>query len=266
MKYYLSCIILFTASSLFAQQKEGTIVYERKVNMHRTINNPQVQAMMPEFRTSKHALQFAEQISLFTAVPEEEAPDPFDGGGGGRFVMRFGAENTSLFKNYAEQKQIETREIGDRIFIIQDNLTKQNWKLSEETKSILGHTCRKATTTIKTRRPVMRMMTNNNGNTTATNTAPEEIEQSVVAWYAEDIIAPVGPDNFGQLPGAILELDIDNGLSLTIATEIKSVYNKKELKEPTKGKKVTREEFAKLMQEMMSNMGGPGMRTMRMGN
>jgi hypothetical protein len=44
--------------------------------------------------------------------------------------------------------------------------------------------------------------------------------------------------------------------------------SKKELKEPTKGKKVTQDEFRKMQLAMMQNMqmGGGGMRTFGMGN
>ncbi len=49
--------------------------------------------------------------------------------------------------------------------------------------------------------------------------------------------------------------------------EISPKVDVAKIKEPSKGKKVTAEEFAKerekLMQEMMQNNGGPGMRVIR---
>jgi GLPGLI family protein len=68
----------------------------------------------------------------------------------------------------------------------------------------------------------------------------------------------------GQLPGTILEIDVNNGRNIFKAVEISPKVDVAKIKEPTKGKKATPEEFAKerekLMQEMMQNGGGPGMR------
>jgi GLPGLI family protein len=64
------------------------------------------------------------------------------------------------------------------------------------------------------------------------------------------------------LPGTILEIDINNGRNTFKAIEISPKVDVAKIKEPSKGKKVTAEEFAKerekLMQEMMQNGGGPG--------
>ena len=42
----------------------------------------------------------------------------------------------------------------------------------------------------------------------------------VVAWYAEDIASPAGPETFGGLPGAVLAMDINNGEMIYTAVEI----------------------------------------------
>ena len=80
----------------------------------------------------------------------------------------------------------------------------------------------------------------------------------ISAWFAEDIVSPVEPENNGGLPGAILMLDINNGESTYTAIDIKPTVNKKDIKQPTKGKKVTREEFRNTVKEMMQNFGPPG--------
>jgi len=77
-----------------------------------------------------------------------------------------------------------------------------------------------------------------------------------VAWFAQNILAPVGPDSYGQLPGVILELDVDNGTMVYKALTLKTTVEAKELKEPKKGKKVTRQEYVKLQRELFQNQGG----------
>lgn len=259
MTIRLTTLALLATITASAQQKEGTILYKKTVNMHRTINNEQMKAMMPEFRTSKHQLLFSDSISLYKTVPEDEAPDPFGGGNGGMVIrMGGGADGGDLFKNFAQSKAIQANEIGGRNYLIIDSVRQSAWKLSDETKQIAGFTCNKAT--IKVNAPIRRMMTvsstGGNADTAQQTSAPKQIE--VVAWYTTSIPVPAGPDTYGQLPGAILEINMDNGLTVITATEVKNTVTKKELQEPKKGKQVTRAEFQKMMTEMMSQ-GGPMM-------
>ena len=87
-KIIFSITSLLTAATLFAQVKEGTIIYERKINMHRRITDEQMKAMIPEFRTSKFQLLFSDSISMYKAVPEDNTPDPFAGNGGNMIMIR----------------------------------------------------------------------------------------------------------------------------------------------------------------------------------
>lgn len=267
--YMRKVLLSFTCLSGFllanAQQKEGTIVFERKINMYKTITDEQMRAMMPEFRTSKHMLLFSDSISVYKAIPEDEAPDPFAGGGGGgpRMIMRFGNDGGDLYKNFSQSKSILSSELGGKNFLIVDSIKPQPWKLSMETKQILGQTCHKATRKIPAAVMGMRVMTMGGPGAATTDTtikkaAPPK-DWEIVAWFADNIVSPVGPESYGQLPGVILELDIDNGRTVYTAKEIKATVDAKELKEPKKGKVVTQEEYRKLVQQMMQNQGGPAM-------
>jgi GLPGLI family protein len=273
-KILFSVCFLGLFMTLAAQQKVGTVIFERKINMHQIIQDEQMRAMMPEFRTSEHILLFSDSVSVYKLVPEDEAPDPFAGGGGGggpRIMMRFGADGGDLYKNFTQSKSIQTSELGGKNFLITDSIRQQPWKLSIETKQILGYNCHKATRKINQPMMGMRRVTMTSGSGAPTidtssknKPAPKEIE--VVAWFADDIISPVGPENYGQLPGVILELNIDNGQTVYSAKEVKKTVDAKELKEPKKGKVVTQQEYMKMMQELMSNQGGPGMMRMRVDN
>lgn len=258
--------LLFTGlaglAMVHAQQKDGTIIYERKINMHKTIQDEQMKAMIPEFRTSQHILLFSDSVSMYKAVPEDEAPDPFAGGGGGRVMIRMGGDGGEMYKNFSQAKAIQSTEVGGRNFLILDTIKQQPWKLSEETKQILGYTCHKATRKIQQPTGGRRMvMMNGGGGPTpppdTTQNKPQVKEVDVVAWYADNIITPAGPENFGQLPGVILQLDVDNAATVYTATQVKKTVDAKELKEPKKGKTVSRAEYMKIMNDMMS---GGGMR------
>lgn len=83
---------------------------------------------------------------------------------------------------------------------------------------------------------------------------------NIVAWFTDAITMGAGPEGYqGQLPGTILELDINNGRSKFTAVGISPKMDPKEIKEP-RGKKITQEEYVKerdkLFKEMNENGGG----------
>ena len=269
---------LFAFIAANAQMKEGKIVYERKINMWKMITDPEMRTRIPEFRTSQLELLFNDQNSLFRSVPDDEAPDPFANSGGGerggqRFAFRM--PETTTYTNIATQMQYESRPMFEKTFLVIDSLKPLKWKISEETKTIAKHVCKKATTMITAQNLRIggggpRGMGRNNGDSTnrpSPAITPKETE--VTVWYAEDIAASVGPDNYAGLPGAILEVDVDNGSNVTTATEITTKYPKKELVEPTKGDKMNRAQFQDAMKKLMEDMqrgGGMGGMRMRVNN
>jgi len=218
---------------LHAQIKEGKIVYEQKIDLHRRMQDEQMKAMVPQFRTSKYELNFADNQSMYKI--QEEEPDITENAGNGGIVMKFGGANSEYYKNFATQKQVEKRELGDKDYIIEDSLHHTTWKLMDTTKTILGYTCKKAT-----------------GKT--------ERGTDVEAWYTEDIPVSSGPETFNGLPGMILQIDINKEEFVTTAISIEKSADKKELKEPAKGKKITSEEYAAKMKELFGNQTGPVMR------
>ncbi len=242
-------LLIITGVSLvtqlcFAQLKEGEIVYERKVNMHKRLTGEQesMKNMVPEFTTFKMQLLFSGNESIFKQIQEEEdIREQADGPGEGRMIIRMGGDN-EVYKNYASGKIIELRELGPRKYIIEDSIRSLQWKLIEsESKTIKGYTCKKA-------------LTKN----------PQGGE--VVAWYSDQILCTSGPEMFGGLPGMILELDINDGEVVFSPLEIIDGGDKKIVKAPTNGKKITRNEFKKMMEEQLGPEaagGGPVIRIRR---
>ena len=270
----LSLFIVF-ALGAFSQSKQGTINYERKINIWKRIQDPQRRANIPEFRTTKHVLLFNDTISLYKTIKEEEEINPFDGGGegrgggfggGGRMGRMFGSNDGDLYKNYSKGMSVQATEQSGKDFLISDTIRKQPWKITGETKVILGYTCHKATLKQKGfgggnggfnggggRRNRDNQGDNPAATPDTTRRVPQEIE--IVAWFADKLLSPSGPENYGQLPGAILEVNIDNGSMVYSATEVKEVAAAKDLKEPKKGKPVTREEFRKIMMDLRQHFG-----------
>jgi GLPGLI family protein len=263
MKRLLIASAMLIAISSSAQVKEGKILYERTMQMQIRINddNPAMQNMIPKERKDKFELLFTEGKSLWQPVEDDGQSDEtaFGDGGGMRMFIRMPGSNDIVFHNITEAKKVEQRELADKNYLITDSIRKLSWKVTGETKTILGHNCMKATT--QRTQPSMRM-TMDNGEAkreSVTDTL------NIVAWFTNEIPGSFGPDMYqGQLPGTILEIDVNNGRNSFKAIEISPKVDVAKVKEPSKGKKATPEEFTKerekMMQDMMRNGGGPGMR------
>ena len=264
MKRLLIASAMLMAIPSLAQVKEGKILYERIIQLQIRINddNPAFQNMIPKERKDKFELLFGENKSLWQPVEDDNQGDEMSTGEGGgmRMVFRMPGSEDITFHNIAETKKVEQRELGGKYYIIADSIKKQSWKVAGETKVILGHNCMKATTQ-RTQESFRMSMENGEAKR-------EKVMDTlnIVAWFTNEIPGSFGPEMYqGQLPGTILEIDVNNGRNIFRAIEISSKIDVAKIKEPTKGKKATSQEFAKerekLMQEMMQNGGGgPGMR------
>jgi GLPGLI family protein len=252
----LACL----SSGLFAsaQMKEGKVVYERTTQMRIRMQNPEVANMIPQSRKDNFELLFSNNQSLWQYLPNADGNDGTVAGNG--MVFRMGGNNDITYTNLNTRKRVEQREMFDREYLVEDSVRSLSWKLSDETKTILGHVARKATAE---RIGVRSQMTMENGEMKRQEMPDTSV---VTAWFATDIPVAVGPLEYqGQLPGAILELNLNNGRVVFQAVEISPKVSTSSIKEPKKGKRVTQEEYTKerdkLMQEMQKNM--PAGRTMR---
>ena len=251
-------ISIFFSLSIFAQQKEGKVIYQRTMQMQIQINdNDHLQQMMPKSRTDKFELSFGNNQSVWKHIDEDENTDEMNTNGMQIRMMAPG-QNDIIFYDFGAAKKTEQRDMMDKKFIITDSIRKLNWKLTGETQTILGHVCQQAIAQRTGKRTQMNM---DNG-----KMERKEINDTtnIVAWFTSDIPVPAGPEVQGQLPGLILALDMNNGRMVYRALELSPKVDVATIKEPTKGKKVTPDEFTKerekMMQEMQKNNQGNGNR------
>ncbi|WP_366944332.1 GLPGLI family protein [uncultured Formosa sp.] len=99
---------------------------------------------------------------------------------------------------------------------IKDHIPSFNWILQNETQTILGYTCKKATA-----ERIMGVR-----------------KQHITAWYTEDIPINDGPKDFNGLPGLILQVNTNNNVLIKFEklkyskdtnTEIEAPKNESEL-------------------------------------
>ena len=231
-KLVLIIAAITTGNIVTAQVKEGTLLFDQKIDMHRRIpaEDEQMKAMLPHYRTNKYKLFFGDGQSFYKM--QEAEPDVTENTNGGGIVMKFGGANNEFYRNLNTHMEIDKKELAEKDYLIEDSIHSIKWKLADETKTILGFNCRKAL-----------------GKT--------ERGSDVEAWYTEEIPIASGPDIFSSLPGMILMVDINKGEFVYTATELKKTVDKKELKVPSKGKKLNTTEFAKLQKEILGDQSGP---------
>lgn len=228
-------------AAAFAQNTEGTIIFEEKMNMHRNLppEASDMKAMIPEFRVMKSELLFTATESLYRNVEEEE--DDAEAGNG-QVMIKMQRPEATFYRNYTSGQKIDQREFMGKFYLIEDAIGQTPWKVSGETRTILGYNCMKAvwedTTTDRKR--------------------------TVVAWFAPDIPVSAGPVTYGQLPGMILAIDINDGeLQLTALSIDLKTPKKGELEAPKKGEKTTQVDFQKMMDDRIRAMGGSSGRGIR---
>ena len=260
--------ILLMAASVFtlaaqAQTKEGKVIYDRTVQMMNNVRfggggnvPPEIQAQMdrmPKSRTDQFELLFSPEHSLYQFLPNAAADE--GGGtfaGGGMVIQMRMNTNEVSYVNYASGTRVDQREVMEKNFVVTDTVQKLQWKLSDETKTILNFTARKATACNIATRPRTTMENGEMKREMITDTVP------VVAWYTTEIPVPTGPSFQGQLPGLILELDMNKGQTVIKAVEFSPKVALNKIKEPKDGKRMTAAEFTsereKIMEEMRRNM------------
>ena len=228
----LGVVVSFAAAEIVVDLiQEGVITYEVKVNVHRTLpkERESMKNMIPEFRTSQHQLFFNPNESLYKPVEEEEEENFEQDGGGMR--MRFQQPRIEMYFDPATARRITQQEFMGKEYLIEDSLQVSPWKFGTETKTLMGYECKQA------------MYYN------------EQRKQQVVAWYTPQLRPFLGPETFNTLPGAVLEVNLNDGERILTAKSMEARPLKKyELKIPKQGIKTTQAEFKKMMDEHSERM------------
>lgn len=245
----LACCLSTTVACSYAQQNQGTIIFERTAQMRINIAENNGEQSAPQTRTDKFVLTFGNNQSLWKQAEKENEETEDMNSGGVQIRMMVAGSDDILYNNFNTSKRTELRVFLDRKFLIDDSIRPLKWKIGEETKTILNHVCTKATATTVTPRISMSI---DNG-----VMQKKEVQDTVniTAWFATDIPVSAGPAEFqGQLPGLILALDVNNGRQVYRAVEIKDKADIASIKEPTGKKRYTQAEFRKEREKMMDEM------------
>ncbi|MFY0603801.1 MAG: GLPGLI family protein [Flavobacteriaceae bacterium] len=269
MKILVTLTAFVLTFTLNAQSFSGKATYKthRKSNIkfggEKSTVTPEMQKQLEEkmkkMNQKTYILDFNRQESIYKQDVSLSSPTP-QVGNGGVMVMSIGGRGGAsdiLYKNIKEARFANKTELMGKIFLVKDSLNKYDWEMTGETKNIGKYTCYKATFSREVENMTMSML---NGEMKETKKKETII---TTAWYTPDIPVSNGPDDFGGLPGLILEIN-DGKLTIVCTEIVLNPTNKVEIKEPTKGKEVSREKFEaisrkkskEMMERFKSNRGG----------
>jgi len=258
--YFIAGLLI--SGHAWAQQQNGRVVYEftRKMMLHTDVAGGGPGMLAPPSPDQTHVIKlevlFGNNQMLRRSL-EDNTPPEFGNDNGIQFHVGMGDDDITWL-NFTESRKVEQKEFAAKQYLVSDSVRKLNWKLTGETKNILGYACQQATTMRSGKRNMISM---ENG---VMNRKEVPDTSNIVAWFTPAIPVSAGPDFEGQLPGLILQIDV-NGNTTYKAVEVSPKVDMASIKEPKKGKKVTAEEFSKERDKTMQEMQRSGGRnTIRM--
>ena len=220
--YILSIVYFFAIASMEAQITEGSIIYEVKINLHQLLPEGMegMKASIPEFQDSKKELIFNREQSVFIDYEEE-----LGRGRGGWFRM---SAREIHHQNLKENTYTVQRGLMNDDYLIVEEVEWYPWTLTGRSEVIAGKICQLA------------------------YRVDDRDSSMIEVWFSPEIPVSVGPERYFGLPGAVLMAVINYNERIYIATEInKGPISTSRLQAPTRGEKVTREEFEKISEKMM---------------
>mmetsp|Transcript_13508 Transcript_13508/g.35831 ORF Transcript_13508/g.35831 Transcript_13508/m.35831 type:complete len:282 (-) Transcript_13508:190-1035(-) len=259
MKKLFTLALFLVSIVAFSQSKfEGKATYMSKTTVDMTrfdqMSEAQKKQMMARFKSfleKTYTLSFNRNESSFKENVKLDAP------GANGFSWGRSNGQGSIYKNLKDKKMTEDTEQFSKRFRIVEDMELPQWEMTGETKQIGSYTTYKATMvkvdssvdwgSIFSRRG--RRGNNQKKDSTQVEKKKDEVRTlAVTAWWTPNIPVSAGPATYWGLPGLILELNA--GRTTMLCTEI--VLNPEEaitINEPTKGEKVSRKEYNKIMKE-----------------
>lgn len=232
MKNFITVFLLLASLTIFSQ-KSGKIIYSEVINTKPDMAKAEEQGwaqwaeMVPESMIFKKQLIYNDSVSMYVNIKEPE--DPNEENMIKRMARRYSNSNSQSYRNTSSNIFIEQKDFMGKSFLIKGEAEKIKWKMTGEMKVILNYPCLKA--------------------------VYKDSTETLEAWFTTEIPISVGPENYGGLPGMILELTSKKNKKTLTAIEINfEEIDETKVAKPTEGKEVTREEFHKIVREKMKEM------------
>ncbi len=172
----------------------GKIEYERKITVHRQADAEREEnwykemiKTAPAFHTSEFSLQFSPEKTVYRLQGNLPTIPMY-------WLLGPAKENIVL-TDLTKGQQESQKTVFEEKFLVADRIRPDQWRISEEKRTIAGMECRKAVTVICD-------------------------SVYVVAFYTDEIPVSGGPESFGGRPGMIQGLAIPRLYTTWFATRI----------------------------------------------
>lgn len=227
----LILVLPFLNSNLIAQNiafkatyiEKGTLPKD-KVEKIPEYLRPQVMPLIEKSLTKTMELSISDHESLYKEI--EEVDDTPANVNINIVTTRTSERMAIVYKDVKEDAMLTETMLADKGFLISENLNQIDWNIEDETKKIGQYEVRKATAVI-------------NG-------------EQTIAWFTTEIPINHGPKYYWGLPGLILGIELESGF--TITCEEITMNAKIDIKRPSKGKTVTRDEFTEYEQKYIAEV------------
>lgn len=252
----ITLVVLTITTNIMAQDFQGIATYKSQRKFDIKLDSTQMNsemhqrmmAMMKKQFEKTHILTFNKEESIYKEDEQLEAPQPQ----GMVMVMVETGGSDVMYKNTKEKRYTNQNESFSKLFLIRDKLEDIKWELGSETKNIGDYTCYKAN--FKREVEVRQSGISVNGDKDLDEEIkPEMKEITVTAWYTPQIPVNTGPAQYHGLPGLILEVS-DGTTTMMCSKVVLNPEKTVEIKEPTKGQKVTQKKYDDMMEKKMKEM------------
>ncbi len=257
-------VAFFVTAGVKAQDFQGRAYYESKTNVSGNfkIDSPSMTEQMKkdmEERMQKameksYILTFNKTESIYEEEQKLQGPSRDNGG---MMIKMESSTDGRIYKNIKSKLAVAEEDFFGKEFLVTDSLETFQWKPESESKKIGDYTCYKATYVIpvseKDKADYADFKKKQSDSKTQFFIMEEPKERMITVWYTPEIPVSHGPAQYWGLPGLILEAAFDK----TVILCSKIVINPKEkidIKVPKKGKKVTKTEYERLIENQMEQM------------
>lgn len=208
----LILVLLLFSNAIVAQELQGSITYQGVFNdsiyqakIKDPSTNPEMrkayEIQMNSFRQyceKTYILNFNRRESICKEIEKLELESPKTK----QFTIN---QKLTYYKNFEKNLKIEKREMNGNRFLIHDTIPFIKWQLTSETKKIGDFICYRAFT----RDTIMGRDRKQKEDGTFEIVEYIQDIYTTNAWYALDIPINNGPLFYGNLPGLIMELEIN---------------------------------------------------------
>ncbi|RRO17754.1 GLPGLI family protein [Flavobacteriaceae bacterium 14752] len=244
MRFKLIFAILCLTLNSVSFSQSGTVVYKNFLTPPEGMeelkkNNPEnykkvalmLEKMKDATKAKDYTLKFNQEISNFKTNPSMSKDN--------NTFEEMITDDSEYYYNASKDKRFEVRHLSGKKLLIEKASIK--WKILDETKNIKGYKCQKAKS--------VQIFYSVNIKTGKLNTK----KQPIIAWFTADLPFAFGPENYGGLPGLILELSTQ-GKNYSV-DKLKIDPGKKNIiKFPNIENSISEKEAAKIIHKAFSNM------------